>query len=871
MDHPDATAELLQQAFAAMAAGLLVVSRDGTVLLGNPGAASVCGHDELVGRPIGALLPGLRLRARGRDEVAAQSHVVRPDGTTAWFVYEAKPSAAGWTVVLYDVTLEREKRLADVHRRNLFEQTRDAIFSVDRDLKIVLANQQMHAEFLTVCGLPLVAGGDGVEQMPDGLREGWRRLLQRALAGERFSTEFVAPARDPDDEPRTLDLSVTPIRAGGEVVGAAVLSRDVTAYKRSLEALRKSQRFLDSVLDNIPSMVYMKDATSLRFVRINRAGEEALGESRDRVLGRSDDDFFSPRRAEVLKASDRAALARDSVTIEELALPTRHRGRRTFAVKKLPIVEDDGARFLLGIAEDITDRKLAEATLEAARSAADAASRAKSEFLANMSHEIRTPLHGVLGMAALLLDTDLTPGQREQLQTIHGSGVALLEIINDILDFSKIDAGKLTLETIDFDPRALVHEALEVVGVRAQEKRLALTAEVDGSVPPAVRGDPGRLRQILLNLLSNGVKFTAAGAVALRLETAASSGDALILRCSIRDTGVGIPAEAQSRLFESFTQYDSSTTRRFGGTGLGLAISRRLVQMMGGEIGVHSEPGVGSTFWFTVQLDRADAATPGLPAPGGPSPPPPLPRARVLIVEDNLVNQRVAAAMLAKLGQQVEVAQHGREAVERVRRRCHDLVLMDCQMPEMDGFAATRAIRSEEPPGTHLPIVAMTAFAMKGDRERCIEAGMDDYIAKPMPIDQLARMLARWLGGAASTTTTTVREDAPVSLALWHELQSELAADELRELLAVLRRQAPAALADMRGRLAAADLQGLGRAAHSLCGAAGNLGAQRLAAQLRALEEVCRTPGAAPPTNDTIAALERSFAEADAFFRAQLP
>jgi PAS domain S-box-containing protein len=874
MDDSVATVALMQEALAAMGTGLLVVDPEGVVLLANPGAEALCGRRGLVGRSLTELLPGVRLRERGPDEVAAQGRLVRPDGSPVWFVYEARPSASGWTLMLYDVTFEREKRLADIHRRNLFEQTREAIFSVDREMRLVLANQQMRADFTAILGVPPVVGEDALARLPAPLRDVWRPLLERALTGERFSTEYVTEM-GPDDV-RTADLSLTPIRAGGEVVGVAVLSRDITAYKRSLEALRKSQRFLDSVLDNIPSMVYMKEASTLRFVRINRAGEEALGESRDYVLGRSDDDFFPSRRAEVLKASDRAALAREAVTFEELTLPTRHRGRRTFAVKKLPITEDGALRYLLGIAEDITDRKLAEATLEAARSAADAASRAKSEFLANMSHEIRTPLHGVLGMTALLLDTDLTPGQREQLQTIHSSGLALLEIINDILDFSKIDAGKLTLEEIDFDPRALVHDALEVVSVKAQQKRLTLTAEVEGSLPAALRGDPGRLRQILLNLLSNGVKFTPAGEVALRLETAPSSGDGVTLRCTIRDTGVGIPADAQARLFESFTQFDSSTTRRYGGTGLGLAISRRLVQMMGGEIGVTSQPGVGSTFWFTVQCARADARvdvagpSAGLPA---------LPRARVLVVEDNLVNQRVAAAMLAKLGQHVEVANHGREAVERVRGRCHDLILMDCQMPEMDGFAATRAIRAEEPTGTRVPIVAMTAFAMKGDRERCIAAGMDDYIAKPMPLEQLARMLARWLAGVASITSTTasttaptapVELDAPVSLALWQELRAELEVDELRELLAVLRRQAPAALAEMRGRLAAADAHGLGRAAHGLCGAAGNLGAQRLARQLRALEEVCRTPGAALPGDEVIAALERSYAEADAFFRAEL-
>jgi CheY-like chemotaxis protein len=246
---------------------------------------------------------------------------------------------------------------------------------------------------------------------------------------------------------------------------------------------------------------------------------------------------------------------------------------------------------------------------------------------------------------------------------------------------------------------------------------------------------------------------------------------------------------------------------------------------------------------------------------------PRLPRARVLVAEDNLVNQRVAAAMLAKLGQEVEVAQHGREAVERVRAGRFDLVLMDCQMPEMDGFAATRAIRGAETPGCHVPIVAMTAFAMKGDRERCLAAGMDDYIAKPMPLALLAEVLARWIGDGAEVAVVSV---SPVSLALWDELRAELDTDELRELLAVLRQQAATTFAEMRGCLAVADLRGVAALAHRFCGSAGNLGAQALAQQLRAIEEACRTPGAAAPGEAEMVALERSFAAADAFFRAQL-
>jgi PAS domain S-box-containing protein len=654
----------------------------------------------------------------------------------------------------------------------------------------------------------------------------------------------------------------------------AVVSWDRCMDRRTepLAALmqQKSEHLLGSLLDNLPSMVYLKDAETLRFVLVNRAGEQMLGVPREYLLGRNDHDFFSPTKAALLAAQDRAALAcEDGVTHDEVVFKVEGRGLRTFSVRKVALRDEDGVvRHLLGIAEDVTERKRAEATLEAAREAADAASRAKSEFLANMSHEIRTPLHGVLGMTALLLDTPLSASQREHLQTIHSSGTALLAIINDVLDFSKIDAGKLVFESIDFDPRALVREAIGVVALRAEEKGLRLEQQVAEAVPAGLRGDPGRVRQVLLNLLSNAVKFTARGSVRLTVEADAVTAEAAVLRVAVTDTGIGIAADTQSQLFSSFTQSDSSTTRRFGGTGLGLAICKRLVGMMAGDIGVRSEVGVGSTFWCTLRLERAAATV--NPRAGGAAVPSIRP-GRVLVAEDNLVNQRVASAMLAKLGQRVDVAQQGREAVERVRANRYDLVFMDCQMPEMDGFAATRAIRAEEAPGVHVPIVAMTAYAMSGDRDRCLEAGMDDYVAKPMTFTQLAEALGRWLGGEAPQPTEVAEADDPAAAvrgSVWQELLEELSREELRDMVELLRGQVKQTVAVMRVQRLTGDLRRVGELAHSLVGAAGNLGAVHLAARARAVEQGCRQ--SAMPDEAEIAAVEQAFAAADAFFRAQL-
>jgi signal transduction histidine kinase len=379
--------------------------------------------------------------------------------------------------------------------------------------------------------------------------------------------------------------------------------------------------------------------------------------------------------------------------------------------------------------------------------AATAGAKAKSEFLAAMSHEIRTPMNGIIGMIDALLDTELTMDQRSYAGTVQQSAETLLCIVNDILDFSKIEAGKLKLESIDFDLRQTVQNVVALLAGRAKSKGIKLLWSIDPEMPGSLRGDPNRLGQVLLNLMSNAIKFTAHGEVAIELSWRGEADQAPKLHCAVRDSGIGLSDKSRQKLFQPFTQGDTSITRKFGGTGLGLAICRKLVELMGGAIGVTSAEGKGSTFWFEVRLEKSPASdcvigsnlvsVPTQNQFGGGR------LLRVLLAEDNAVNQKVAILQFRKLGCEIEVVGNGRDALAAWQRGGHDIIFMDCQMPEMDGLEATRKIRALEKVRSLAPIriVAMTASAMPGDRENCLQAGMDDYISKPVKSKELKNLL----------------------------------------------------------------------------------------------------------------------------------
>ncbi len=662
--------------------------------------------------------------------------------------------------------------------------------------------------------------------------------------------------------------------------------------------------------------------------------------------------------------------------------------------------------------------RLASAELRMAKEVAEAASRAKSQFLANMSHEIRTPMNGVLGMAELLSETELSDKQRRLVGMIRASGESLLSIINDILDFSKIEAGKLDLERVDFTPLAVLEDMAELLAARAHAKGLELVVRADDA-PAWVSGDPHRLRQVLLNLVGNAIKFTDSGEVVVRCTRAQPDGGARMLRFEVSDTGIGIPAEKKDRLFQAFAQADGSTTRRFGGTGLGLVIAKELVQLMGGDIGVESQPDRGSTFWFTIRVaepqsaavampdlhslaglrllvvddnaisrgvlenlargwdmevesaadgegalarlrdaadrgrpfalalvdmamprmngltlvrairaDRALAAMPvvmltslgrddeiatarqagaaaylGKPVrrdemrhvlvetlfptagstAGARAFQPAAPRlaGRVLLAEDNPVNQAVAVGMLEAMGLAVDVASNGREAVDRYAAGSYDVVLVDCQMPEVDGYAATSEIRHREREvGVHVPIVALTANALEGDREICIAAGMDDYLAKPFSREQLTAALSRWLPRAdAAPAASPAGQAAKPAPAAAGDSINRRALDAIRAMMgpggdALVRKVIRAYLDDMPSGLGrmmraaeAGEADELRNTAHSMKSSSANVGAERLSRLCKALESIGRSgtvEGTLPLLQEATGELERVVAALNA-------
>jgi PAS domain S-box-containing protein len=542
-----------------------------------------------------------------------------------------------------------------------------------------------------------------------------------------------------------LRFHTRPTPTGGFVVTCL----DVTDLKEREKKALAAQSFLDTVVENVPAIMVVKDGETGRFLLANRFAEEAMGVSRNDLLGKSDRDLFPQDQADYFMDWDRRVLASGEVwTIEEEPLDTPHNGRRWLQTRKVGVPFADGRRHLLTICQDITERKQSAAALAEALERAEAASVAKSEFLANMSHEIRTPLNGVIGLAEVMSRTELSDDQREMIQTIIASGRTLNRLLCDILDLSKVESGQLALAPEPLDLRDAISSAVSVFEAVAREKGVGFEVSFADDFCPHVLADGLRIRQIVANLTSNAVKFTSRGAVCIHAATTPAQDGRVALSVSVADTGEGFDAEAGDRLFERFQQADGSVTRKFGGSGLGLPIARQFARLMGGDIGWTAKKGAGATFTFRALLPLSEICPPVQAAPAQAEA---LDRPlRILLAEDHPVNQKVVLMMLADAAE-VTVAADGRAALEAFDAARFDVILMDSQMPVMDGLAATRAIREREAARglAATPIVSLTANAMPHQIEASLAAGANLHLAKPVSMDALFQTLnaALSLGG----------------------------------------------------------------------------------------------------------------------------
>ncbi|BCU06149.1 hypothetical protein Atep_08260 [Allochromatium tepidum] len=839
------------------------------------------------------------LQSTCSDHACLELRLYARDGRERWVEHICNPVFGtdgrylGRRGIFRDIT-KRKRIESELTKRSLaVEQSPESIVITDLDGCIEYVNDAFTAN-------TGYSRDEAIGQNPRILKSGltppetFDALWESLLCGEVWHGELIN--RRKNGEIYTELASISPIRqADGRITHYLAVKADVTEQKRLAEELdqyrhhleemvemrtlelRRQTRSLQALIDNLPHLAWMKDREG-RFVAVNRVFAEAKGRSPSEIIGLTDYELWPREMAERYRTDDAEVMAGGSQRTREM--PSVTNPGAIYETFKAPIIDDTGEVLgTVGFARDIRSQREMEAELARRAELAESAVRAKSAFLANMSHEIRTPMNAILGLAHLLRRELIDPANISRLDKIESAARHLLTVINDILDLSKIEAGKLRLSDEDFSAVMLVDQVIALIHDEARAKGLSLKVDLDPDLP-WMRGDLTRLRQALLNYASNAVKFTHAGFVTIRVRLLERNAEGLRVRFEVEDTGIGIPTDKQAKLFQAFEQADTSTTRRYGGTGLGLAITAQLARMMGGDAGADSIVGQGSTFWFTVSLKpgqpglivthahRLAAESEMRDRCAG---------ARVLLAEDNPINREVALELLTGVGLRVETAENGQVALEMAAGEDYDLILMDVQMPVMDGLSATRAIRAL-PNWSDKPILALTANAFEEDRRACLEAGMNDFVPKPVEPLDLFDALLRWLPERPNAAKTPGSEASADSASEPSAIEARPATSSVHraDLLAAIRvlpgidlRQG---LASLRGSqekylkllerfigshaddprhlaeaLANRDGEALARLAHSLKGVAGTLGLVAIAEQAKSLEVVRRPEGFESP------------------------
>jgi PAS domain S-box-containing protein len=794
-----------------------------------------------------------------------------------------------WSDISDRKAMEESLREKEAKYRSLFEAIPNPFFYKDRDCRYLGCN----VAFERYLGLSRdeIVGRTAYDLAPKELADDYF-AADAALLANPGTQIYEAKVRWADDSLHDVIFhKATFIQADGSPGGIAGIILDITERKVAEEQLRK----LSLAVEQSPESIIITDLNA-KIEYVNEAFVRKTGYSREEAFGKNPRILHSGRTPPETYDSLWEALVHERPWKGEFHNRRKDGSEYVEFASITPIRQPDGkVSHYLAVKEDITEKKhmgeeldrhrhhleelVASRTLQLAEAQqrADAANHAKSAFLANMSHEIRTPMNAIIGLTHLLRRAEPTPVQAERLAKIDAAANHLLSIINDILDLSKIDAGRLELEQADFHLSSILDNVRSLIADQAKAKGLEITLDPDG-VPAWLRGDATRLRQALLNYASNAIKFTQRGSIALRALLVEERDDEIEVRFEVQDTGIGVEPDALDKLFHAFEQADVSTTRRYGGTGLGLAITRRLAHMMGGDAGASSEPGSGSTFWFTVRLRRGRGIMPTVPEGNARDVVAEMRRhhagARVLLAEDNAVNREVAMELLHGAGLAVDTAENGRQAVHKARVTDYDVILMDMQMPEVDGLEATRLIRGL-PGRASTPIVALTANAFDEDRHKCEQAGMNDFVAKPVDPETLFTILLKWLPACALPQAPVLPDRA-----------EDVADDALcRRLAGVPGLDYGDALQMVHGKtetyarvlslflqthgddavriaesLAAGDIAAVRRLAHALKGSAGMIGAARVSNLAAALQSACGDGGATAAIDEACRALTHELA-----------